>query len=89
MAFKHKYSCEEKKHVLMEYLNSTHGFRELCRIYGRIEGLLKSWIHLHNAFGWDGLTTGNMARCYSSETRQAAMEDYLSGHLSDPETLKI
>ena len=68
MAFKHKYSCEEKKHVLMEYLNSTHGFRELCRIYGRIEGLLKSWIHLHNAFGWDGLTTGNMARCYSSET---------------------
>lgn len=34
MAFKHTYSYEEKEHILMEYLNGTHGFRKLCRIYG-------------------------------------------------------
>lgn len=34
MAFKHKYSYEEKEHILIEYLNGTHTFKELCRIYG-------------------------------------------------------
>ena len=29
MAFKHKYSYEEKEHILTEYLNGTHGFRKL------------------------------------------------------------
>lgn len=88
MAFKHKYSYEEKEHILMEYLNGTHGFRELCRIYGMSQGALKGWIRLYNAFGWEGLVTGSKARRYSSETKQAAVEDYLSGHLSGPEVLK-
>ena len=34
MAFCHKYSYEKKERILMEYLNGTHGFRELCRVYG-------------------------------------------------------
>ena len=88
MAFKHKYSYEEKEHILMEYLNGTHGFRELCRIYGMSQGALKDWIHLYNTFGWKGLVTGSKARRYSSETKQAAVEDYLSGGLSGPEVLK-
>lgn len=33
MAFHHKYSYEEKERILIEYLNGTYGFRELCRIY--------------------------------------------------------
>ncbi len=77
MAYKHKYSYEEKEHILMEYLNGTHGFRELCRIYGMSQGALKDWIHLYNTFGWKGLVTGSKARRYSSETKQAAVEDLL------------
>ena len=88
MAFKHKYSYEEKSHILMEYLNGTHGFRELCRIYGMSPGALKGWIRLYNTFGWEGLVIGNKVRCYSSETKQAAVEDFLSGHLSAPAVLK-
>lgn len=61
MAFRHKYSYEEKEHILMEYLNGTHGFRELCRIYGMNEGVLKGWIRLYNAFSllcWSGEAQG-------------------------------
>lgn len=88
MAFRHKYSYEEKEHILIEYLNGTHGFRELCRIYGMSEGALKGWIRLYNAFGWEGLVTSSKASHYSSETKQAAVEDYLSKHLTGPEVLK-
>lgn len=88
MAFKHKYSYEEKAHILIEYLNGTHGFRELCRIYGMSEGALKGWIRLYNTFGWEGLVTSSKASHYSAETKQAAVEDYLSKQLTGPEVLK-
>ncbi len=29
MAFKHKYTFEEKERIVTEYLNNTNGFREL------------------------------------------------------------
>lgn len=88
MAFKHKYSYEEKEHILTEYLNGTHGFRKLCRIYGMSEGALKGWIRLYNAFGWEGLVTGSKARHYSPEIKQVAVEDYLSKRLTGPKVLK-
>lgn len=88
MAFKHKYSYEEKEHILIEYFNGTHGFMELCRIYGMSQGALKGRIRLYNAFGWEGLITGSKARFYTSEAKQATVEDYLSGHFSVPEVLK-
>lgn len=88
MAFKHKYSYEEKERILIEYLKGIHGFKELCRIYGMSAGALKGWIHLYNTFGWEGLVTGSKASRYSSETKQAAVEDYLSKHLTVPEVLK-
>ena len=50
MAYKHKYSYAEKEHILMEY-PSTHSFRELCRIYGMSQGILRDWIHLYTPLG--------------------------------------
>ena len=88
MAFKHKYSYEEKEHILIEYLNGVHGFRELCHIYGMSQSALKDWIRLYNTFGWAGLVTDSKTRHYSSETKQAAVGDYLSGCLTGPEVLK-
>lgn len=35
MAFKHKYSYEEKEHIPTVYLNNACVFRKLFRIYGR------------------------------------------------------
>lgn len=88
MAFKHKYSYSEKEKIIIEYLNDTHGFRELCRIYGMSQGALKDWIRLYNTFGFEGLRTSSKARHYSSELKQAAFTDYLSGKLTEPEILK-
>lgn len=88
MAFKHKYSYSEKEKIIIEYLNNTHGFRELCRIYGMSQGTLKDWIRLYNTFGFEGLRTSSKARHYSPELKQAAFTDYLSGKLTEPEILK-
>lgn len=88
MAFKHKYSYTEKEKIIIEYLNNTYGFRELCRIYGMSQGALKGWIRLYNAFGFEGLRTGSQASRYSSVLKQAAVNDYLSGKFTAPEILK-
>ena len=55
MAFKHKYSFEEKVKILQEYHTGVHGFRELCRIYGMAQQALKDWIRLYETFGTEGL----------------------------------
>lgn len=88
MAFKHKYSYAEKEKIIIEYLNNTCGFRELCRMYGMSQGTLKGWIRLYNAFGFEGLRTSNQASRYSSVLKQAAVNDYLSRKYTAPEILK-
>lgn len=88
MAFKHKYSYGEKEKIIIEYLNKTYGFRELCRIYGMSQGALKGWIRLYNAFGFEGLITSSKASRYSSMLKQAAVNEYLSGKYTAPEILK-
>ena len=55
MSFKHKYTFEEKERILLEYQTGTHGFKELCRIYGMAEQALKDWIRLYETFGMEGL----------------------------------
>lgn len=88
MAFKHKFSYEEKIKILSEYLDGTYGFREICRRYGINQGSLKSWKRLYETFGWDGLRTSSYASHYSKETKEAAIRDYLSHTLTIPEILK-
>lgn len=88
MAFKHKYSYTEKEKVIIEYLNNTYGFRELCRIYGMSQGALKGWIRLYNAFGFEGLRTSSQASRYSSILKLEAVNDYLNGKYTAPEILK-
>ena len=41
MAFKHKFSYEEKVRILSEYLEGTYGFREICNQYKINQGSLK------------------------------------------------
>lgn len=72
----------------MEYLNGTHGFRELCRVYGMSQGALKKWIRLYNTFCFEGLRTGSKASYYSSELKESAVQDYLSGNMTGPEVTK-
>ncbi|WP_027630049.1 helix-turn-helix domain-containing protein [Ruminiclostridium cellobioparum] len=88
MAFKHKYSYAEKEKIIIEYLNNTYGFRELCRIYEMSQGALKGWIRLYNAFGFEGLRTSSQASRYSSVLKQSAVNDYLNGKYTAPEILK-
>ena len=88
MAFKHKYSYTEKEKIIIEYLNYTYGFLELCRIYGMSQNTLKGWIRLYNAFGFEGLRTSSQASRYSSVLKQAAVNDYLTGKYTAPEILK-
>lgn len=88
MAFKHKYTYAEKEKIIIEHLNNTYGFRELCRIYGMSQNALKGWIRLYNAFEFEGLRTSSQASRYSSELKQAAVNDYLNGKYTAPEILK-
>ena len=88
MTFIHKYSFEEKTKILLEYQTGVHGFRELCRIYGMAEQALKDWIRLYETFGLQGLQTGNSISYYPKEVKEAAVQDYLNGHLPVKEILK-
>jgi transposase-like protein len=88
MAYKHKYSYEEKEKIIVEYLNNTYGFQELCRIYGMSKSGLKGWIRLYNIFGFQGLKTSIQASRYSSVLKQSAVNDYLTGNYTAPEILK-
>lgn len=88
MAFKHKFSYEEKARILSEYLNGTYGFREICKKYSLNNGTLKNWKRLYETFGWSGLKTGSQGSHYSRETKEAAVRDYLSHSLTVPEILK-
>ena len=87
MAFKHKYSFEEKEKILFEYQTGVHGFRELCRIYRMAEQALKDWIRLYETFGTEGLRTGSAIKHYSKETKEAAVQDYLTHKLPVKEIL--
>jgi len=88
LTFIHKYSFEEKTKILLEYQTGVHGFRELCRIYGMAEQALKDWIRLYETFGLQGLQTGNSISYYPKEMKEAAVQDYLNGHLPVKEILK-
>ena len=88
MAFKHKFSYEEKVKIVSEYINGTYGFVEICNRYNINQGSLKDWKRLYDTFGWSGLKTGSKESHYSKETKESAVRDYLSHELSFPEILK-
>ena len=88
MAFKHKFSYEEKVRILSEYLDGTYGFREICNRYKINQGSLKNWKRLYETFGWSGLKTSSKGSYYSKETKESAVHDYLSHELTVPEILK-
>ena len=87
MSFKHKYSYEEKEKILLEYQTGVHGFRELCRVYGMAQSALKDWIRLYETFGIEGLRTGSSTTHYSKETKEAAVQDYLTHKMPVKEIL--
>lgn len=88
MSFKHKYSYVEKEKIIIEYLNGTYGFRQLCDMYSMSQTALQDWIRLYNTFGFEGLKTGNKTTRYSSQLKQSAVNDYLNRKNTIPEILK-
>lgn len=88
MAFKHKFSYEEKVKIVSEYIDGIYGFREICKRYDLNQGSLKDWKRLYDTFGWIGLKTGSKGSHYSKETKDSAVRDYLSQELTFSEILK-
>ncbi|RHR20420.1 DUF1153 domain-containing protein [Clostridium sp. AF19-22AC] len=88
MAFKHKFTYEEKARILTEYMDGVYGFREICSRYQINQGSLKTWKRLYDTFGWEGLRTGSQSTHYSRETKWSAVQDYLFHELTVPEILK-
>lgn len=88
MAYKHKFSYEEKVKILSEYLNGIYGFREVCHRYNINQGSLKNWKRLYETFGWSGLKTESKASHYSHKVKESAVQDYLCHALTVPEILK-
>lgn len=75
MAFKHKFTYEEKARILTEYMDGVYGFREICSRYQINQGSLKAWKRLYDTFGWEGLRTGSQGTHYSRETKWSAVQD--------------
>ena len=38
MAFKHKFTYEEKVKTVSQYIDGTHGFSEICKPYATHQG---------------------------------------------------
>ena len=50
MAFKHKFTYEEKVKIVSEYIDGTYGFREICKRYDINQGSLGKRVRPLSAF---------------------------------------
>lgn len=83
MAYK-GYSFEEKIEVIRAYESGITKAR-LCRQFSLSESTLKQWIIQYEAFGEAGLKPRARWSSYSTELKQSAIKDYLSGQLTPSE----
>lgn len=78
-----KYSFEQKKKLVMAYLNGEGGLRFLVNKYGYSNhSQLQRWITAYKKMGDDGLVCARKYKKYSFEKKIAVVELYLSSELS-------
>ena len=78
-----KYSFEEKKKLVMAYLNGEGGTDYLTKKYGYANhSQLQRWVAVYQKFGDTGLLRSRKKEVYSFEKKLSVVELYLSSEIS-------
>ena len=82
MGRKSKVSFEVKLEAVLEYKKGYESHRSLAKKYGVGKTSIERWIMIYDSQGVDGLKETHHNRSWSSEIKQCAVLDYLSGNSS-------
>jgi transposase-like protein len=83
-----KYTAEEKYEILMEYVNGIGSIQEIATKYNISVYAFYNWRYNYEKYGIDGLKESTTWRRYSSELKDQAVKDYLSGKYSQREIVR-
>ena len=72
-------SVEEKLEAVLSHLEKGQSLSQLSRRFDVAISTLERWIRRYQSDGEDGLVESRTWKKYTSELKQAAVEDYLSG----------
>lgn len=82
MPQKGRLTPSEKKKVVEEWLSGNESICGLARKYGISDTTVRDWIRLYKTRGGEGLIPAAQIRKYSVEVKTRAVEEYLSGEVS-------
>jgi len=88
MSKRSKLTDEERIAAVYEYQEGKGSYRTIGKKYGVTEYTIRSLVNRVKAGGIDFVTRSGTNKKYSAETKINAVEDYLSGRLSQFETCK-
>ena len=74
-----KISSEEKYKVVRQILRGKMSQRYAAEILGVHPSSVQAWVRLYESEGAAALERNGRNRCYSTETKQAAVQEYLAG----------
>lgn len=77
-----RYSAEQKYNIITEAQNGKLSTNKILARYQITYNTLKNWKHLYQRYGITGLKKSNTWKNYSSELKNNAVLDYLSGNFS-------
>lgn len=83
--YKTKATPEEKIKTIEAYLSGEGSLKSWSSRLGITYESFRSWVRVYQAFGPDGLLSKSKASAYSAETKEAAVEAFLSGRASQAE----
>lgn len=86
--YKMKVLAEEKIKAVEAYLGGTGSHKSWSKKFGVRHSTFQAWVHIYETFGPEGLMGKNKASRYSRDTKQSAVEAYLSGMGSQSEICK-
>ena len=76
---KNKLSTEERIKAVESYIQGIMGLSEVLRTYAIPKSTFEKWVHKYKCFGVSGLTRPKRNTAYTRETKEHAVEEYLSG----------
>lgn len=80
--------CEQKLQAVTEYLQGQTSQAKVAAKYGISISSFQTWLRKYDSEGANGLKKSNKYKKYSAELKYAAVNEYLSGGMSQQEICK-
>lgn len=77
-----KHSREEKLAILTQLENGIYSVNEIASMFNVDQETVRIWRNRYEALGAEGLEDAKSWKSYSKVLKEAAIQDYLSGHYS-------